>query len=192
MDSFKKNPIIEFLDSTLRAYPDSGLRDIYKILYQAFHGAEHYASSSDEARMWLDREWEALIIPEVRSSPELLEPVFIGTITPELYRLNLAPAKRLEIDKEKILDEFVRTASEFPKNYPTDDENLHEGFKKVWDDIGEAVTSGILEFDSEEYRELTHIIEQNEWPALQHSEKYRLIYKPHYRLVMNPKFTGQV
>jgi hypothetical protein len=186
MENSNKNPIIEFLDSTLSAYPDSDLRDIYKILFQAFHGAEHYATGRDDTRMWLDREWEALIIQEERSSPELFEPVFIETITPELFRLNLAPAKKFGVDKEQILVEFVRTALEFPGNYPTDNVNLHEEFKKGWGKIGKDVTSGILKFDPEEYRALTQIIVQNDWPALQHSEKYRLMYQPHYRLVMNP------
>lgn len=190
-DPVNKNRIFEYLDSYIEKYPRSELRDIYKILYQAFHGAEHYAQDRAESRNWLNMEWDSIDILNQQPKQELYESIFIEKFTPVLYRLNLAPTKRLGIDREIILDEFNRTASEFPRFFPSSDRNLHEVFVKGWKEIEPWISTGNFGFDSQAYGELTAFIESMNWPALQHSETYRLAYNPHYRLVMNPDLTDR-
>ncbi len=182
-----KDPIVIFISDYLGKYPESEIRDIYKLLYQAYHGPEHFSLNPDETRMYLEEEWNALGESSLNPGKALLEPIFINGVTPELFRLNLVPAKALGINPLDILDEFLRTAKEFPKCYPNHSINLHESFINAWKIIGMAGKTGEIVLDLEAYNDFSLVIQENEWVAAHHSEQYRKLYKPHYRLVLKFK-----
>jgi hypothetical protein len=176
--------IISFLRNTLDRYPLSTSRDIYKLLYQSYHGAEHAVSDGDEARKWLEEEWSGLTI--AGKDIPLVEPIFIEGITPDLYRINLVPARSSGIDPETILDEFLRTAAEFPTVYPGPDDDLHEKFIDAWKKLAREIEQGGLGLRLDDFREITSLAESNNWPVMHHSDIYRESYNPHYRLIMDP------
>lgn len=182
-----KDPIVKFISDYLGKYPESEVRDIYKLLYQAYHGSEHFSLNPDETWMYLEEEWNALGESGLNLSKALLEPIFINGVTPELFRLNLEPAKALGINPLDILDEFLRTAKGFPECYPNHSMNLHESFINAWKIIGRAGEAGEIVLDIEAYKDFSLVLEENEWVAAHHSEQYGKLYKPHYRLVMKFK-----
>lgn len=181
MPEIEKNRVTEYLRQYLASYPESEARDVYKVLHQAYHGPGHYICGSTEVMKWFETEWGSIGLSLTSDDIDLFEPVFIRDVTPELYRLNLRPAKRHGIDPDRILDEFQRTATEFPEFYPTKEIGLHQEFINVWRDVVSGMIPGI---DMDSYDELTRLVMDNDWPAIKHSETYRLKYNPHYRLVM--------
>jgi hypothetical protein len=182
-------PVFDFINDFLGNYPESEIRDVYKILYHAYHGAEHYMPPNDDARVWFEKEWNSLDMSKP-SGKDLIEPAFIKGITPKLYRLNLVPAKLTGIDPDWIIGEFMRAATEFPAYFPTDDVNLHDAFRYAWSEICTAITEGILKINMNVCGEFNSLINVNNWPAIRHSEKYRSLYIPHYRLVTSLPITG--
>lgn len=181
------DPIVIFISDYLGKYPESEVRDIYKVLYQAYHGSEHFSLNPDETWMYLEEEWNALGESRLNPSKTLLEPIFINGVTPELFRLNLEPAKALGINPLDILDEFLSTAKGFPECYPNNNMNLHESFINAWRVIGRAGKTGEIVLDLEAYKDFSLVLQENEWVAAHHSDHYRKLYKPHYRLVLKFK-----
>ncbi len=176
---------IALVSRSLERYPRSELRDIYKLLFQTFHGAEHAVSDIETARLWLMREWESL--PASGANP-LIEPIFIEgdpPVTPPLHRLHLVPAKASGIDPERILSEFLRTTADFPRAYPAETDDLHQAFLSAWENLGDAIRRGDLDFDFDNYRAFSCKMKQEGWPAAHHSTAFRKAYDPHYRLVMD-------
>jgi hypothetical protein len=172
--------VIDFVVATLVRHPVSEVRDVYKLLYQAFLGAEHAVADARKAEEWLRSEWGE-VGPDDRIP--LMEPIFIPGVTPPLYRLNLAPAKAMGIPLETITEEFLRVAREFPKSYPTGNDNLRDGFLAAWECVGEAVRSGRAGLDQDEYTRFSEKMKNAGWPMAYHSPAYRDACKPHYRLV---------
>ena len=179
------NRIVRFINASIERYPLSEIRDIYKLLFQSFMGAEHAIYDFDSVRNWLYEEWESLdaIFPVDKIS--LIEPVFIPELTPELYRLNLASAKAVGISPETVLDEFIRVGENFPSVHPVTGESMKKLFIDAWEFFGNAVREGDLRFDIADWIEFTEMIKSFDWAPAHHSEKYRIVYRPHYRLVLS-------
>jgi hypothetical protein len=190
MDTQDRSPVIAFVIESLERYPRSEARDVYKLLYQAYHGAEHAFTDRDSAREWLLAEWEGLN-PALESDPApMVEPIFIEGVTPPLYRLNLARAKANGLDPETVLEEFLRTADEFPECYPDEATDLHAAFLAAWTEVGRAVQRGELPITVDDYAAFSSEIEAAGWPPAHHSDAYRQAYDPHYRLVTDPSVFG--
>jgi len=178
-------PVVDFVVKYLERYPLAEVQDIYKALYQAFHGPAHAVSDENISRHYFETEWESLDTRATITLP-LIEPAFIEGITPPLYLVHLLPAKALRLDKNKIFDEFVSTSVKFPARYPPDGPELHQLFIHAWGIVGERISSAKLPFKSEEYFIFTDSMSQMSWTPVHHSDRFRKAYDPHYRLVMNP------
>jgi len=73
MDAELDKNVTGFLMGYLERYPESTVRDIYKLLYQTFHGAEHGVGDIESARRWLIDEWSELS-DNSQGFPALIEP----------------------------------------------------------------------------------------------------------------------
>ena len=176
----------ELLIANLQLYPKAEIRDIYKLLYQTFHGAGHAFFNAEEARENFYLEWNRIKINESRSP--LSEPIYIEGFTPKLYRLNFVPAGIAGIDPEIILGLFTEAAQGFPKNHPITGD-LHLAFMNTWIRFGEDISNKLFPFAPPEYRKFTSEMSELGWPPARHSGIYRLVYQPHYRLVSNTIFS---
>jgi len=190
MDTENRSPVIAFVIESLERYPRSEARDVYKLLYQAFLGAEHASTDRDSAWERLILEWEEIGQTSGGGPSPMVEPIFIEGVTPPLYRLNLACAKAGDVGPETVLEEFLRTADEFPGFYPDETTDLHAAFLAAWTEVGEAVRRGELPIMLEDYAAFSSEVEMAGWPPVHHSETYRQAYDPHYRLVMDPSIFG--
>jgi len=182
MTEEKRKKIIEVM---LGVEEFVSFRDLYKLLYQSFHGAGHFVMDENEAGGWFRKEWED-VSSKKGYGPELYTSLSIPGVTPELYRVHFGGLVENEIDPGKLLAEFLRTAREYPSHWPTKADNLHEKFIEIWEILGEEIESGMLEnLNLVDYREFTGLVESKNWPMVSHSEEYRKKFNPHYRVVMD-------
>ena len=185
MDISISGKIVAFAAESLTRYPASEVRDVYKLLYQAYHGPAHGAIDFARVWEWLQEEWE-----EVQGGNRyggcVFEPIYVDGITPKLYRVHLGPAKAAGLAPESILHELIRTTELFPDAYPDERHLLRDGFVEAWTAVGQAISSGRLHLSGEEYESFSATMTETDWLAAHHSDSYRKAYNPHYRLVMEP------
>jgi len=189
MEAAQLETIVDYASRFLGRHPCSELQDLYKRLFQAFHGSEHAISDHQKAREWLLSEWEAVGNWKAEEVSRVMEAIHIEGVTPKLYLVHLAPARTLGIDPEIILQEFLRTAECFPKDSLLNGGSLQDDFVESWRIVGRAISAGLINriiLSACAYGELSLELEKAGWPAMHHSETFRAAYSPHYRLVLDP------
>ena len=187
LDSFEEYELITFIKDYLEMYPLSEIRDIYKLLYQSFNGAEHAISDRETVESQFNMEWSEIETDERYTNVPFNESICIKNLTPPLYRIHLVPAKAQGVNKRYIINEFLRTAGEFPEKCRKKNRDLDLLFRDAWNDFGNAIDTGEIKFDYRDYLEFMYVIESSGWPAMHHSEQFRELYNPHYRIVMRPE-----
>jgi len=145
-------------------------RDIYKLIYQSVRGPEHMITSPSAFTERLTAEWESL---DLAGSDPLWE-----AIRPDrsLLRLNLRPYKSRGSDLEKLVTACLETACRI-WGTQAELEQAWEGFTSACRDRS---FSGVV-LDQVEI--FTSWLDANGYPAVHHSESYRSLYRPAYRLV---------
>lgn len=150
---------ISYLKRNLIRHPQSKTLDIFKLLYQNAFFVGHIVDNKRNVYNYLTKEID-LLRDKDYSSDELYE--YIG---PNALRLNLFS---FIDDYDFIFDLFIKT-SEFhgPGN-----------LKEIID---------LLEVNDEEKKELDELYEKHVINKMipVHSEKYRELYHPHYRVIKN-------
>lgn len=182
MDERVKKYIQEFFEN----YPEAQVQDLYKALYQAYHGAEHAITDEDSVRTYLLRELEEIKANQPDDEFELIESIYISGLTPQVYRVNLVPAAGMEIDPERILQEFLRTGREFPEYYEDNSRSLHVQFKNTFISMVDSFSDLNIKMSGFLFRQTMLEMEKQNWPAIHHSTRYIKTYNPHYRLIMEP------
>ena len=139
-------------------YPEMEPQDYGKLVYQSCFGPEHMVSDVEQAERRLLAEWRSL---EGGSSPEVPESIGGG-----LCRYPLSLLKD-ETDGAVLALLFAATAREYTKR---DEEFAH---MLTW--LRQQKIPGMAQW--------LEAYERSGCPAVRHSERYRLSYRPHYRLL---------
>ncbi|MFH2102368.1 MAG: hypothetical protein ABIJ39_03310 [Chloroflexota bacterium] len=164
-----KQSLTAILQEQLTRYPKIEVGDLYKLLHQAALGSEHAVRDEQAARSWLEGE-----LREMAPGPDdpLLDP-----ISPDerILRVHLRPYLRTGRDPETLLLAFVRTANEWP------------GSTETLRDLGAAAAEWLgassVPLMGEAWWAFFAGMEAQGFPATQHSETYRSLYRPAYRVV---------
>lgn len=156
-----------YLAEQMRIHPSMMPQDIAKLCYQAAHGAEHLLSDLDRARSYLLRELEAT--PADGSIP-LIEP-----ISDTVARVNIAAWKARGLSPDRLFDLFAATATVSGEG----DEYLSDYLADAEDWLSCVQTHISLE----EWQAFSAWYAANGRPAIHHSEVYRDMEKPAYRIV---------
>jgi hypothetical protein len=162
--------LIAMIEEHLSRRPGMEARDIYKLLYQSVRGPEHMITSPTAFTEQLAAEWESL---DLAGSDLLWEAV---RTYGSLLRLNLRPFKSQGGDLEKLVTACLETARRL-WGTQTELQQAWEGFTSTCRDRswpGVAVN---------DVKSFTSWLETNSYPAVHHSERYRSLYRPTYRLV---------
>ena len=150
-----------------QTYPQLEVEDIFKYLFQSAFGCEHLVSSEDAAREYILREFTTLS----KNEPPKTEPldgdysrVYLSCLneglTPELLaKLFCLSAQREEAGRA-LLEEKLEVAKEL-------------------------VISGILPLDVDEFMQKLVTWQKLGYPALHHSNTFREVYRPAYRVIAN-------
>lgn len=166
--SLKNEKMVSFIDALgyeATKYPCLKSQDIIKMAYQNAYGGEHLINDEAKAKEYLKEEMEAI---DSSSSDDMTSPVGDG-----LVRLDLGMAKKMGLSLDEVWRLFFYSLAKkesgdvtFKKNLESVEALLKKG------DIGKVDSSSFSSY-LKTYKE----------GPVHHSESYRLLYKPGYRLV---------
>jgi len=161
---------LKLIQLHLSWYPLMQLRDAYKLIYQGAMGSEHMLVTQQEYEHLLTAEFEHMLPdPHLR----LLEP-----IRPDrsLFRLNLRSYKAHNHQIELLIPSLIRT-SKYVIGTKTD-------LLEAWADFAcLCERSEVGTFHITDIQHFSRWLEQEDYPAVNHSEVYRREYQPAYRLI---------
>ena len=169
------NTVRRTLQEQLKRYPKMEIQDVYKFLYQATMGNEHFMGDEKEARRYLDEEYAQANAAE--DGPEF-EPL---TADSSLVRVNLRPFKFHKRESGKLMEAMTRTAAGFRKNPAL--------LKLYWNEVEQLAVETRIPYKPEELRAFFVRMEQENYPAVDHSKAYIEAYHPSYRVVLRSSLT---
>ena len=163
------DPLYKILTSHLTRSPAMQVQDIYKLLHQAALGSEHAIRDEQAARDWLERE-----LAEMGAGPDdpLMDPL---SPDGQILRVHLRPYLRAGKDPETLLQAFIQTATEW-RGSP-------EKLKEYGAAAARLAQAGTGPIRREEIEAFFANMEEQDFPAVHHSEVYERLYRPAYRVV---------
>jgi hypothetical protein len=175
--NFGLEELIQMVDWHIQLRPAMTAQDVYKLLLQGIRGAEHIMPSPEIFTIQLREELATL-------KSELNEPL-CELIRPdhELSRINLRAYIAKSQDICWLVDVCLRTGK---RKWGT-----RQDLIEAWQTFLYAVHSGsfptIAEDEASTFNEW---VEKHRYPAAHHSDIYKKIYTPAYRLVANEYLGG--
>lgn len=156
-------------------YPEIQVQDVVKLLYQSEFGGGHMIA--DEGKSLERIREESLKIPKRIDdnrqnfiNKEMNSWEDIGDGISRIYLTALQDGLR----EETLNRMFVLTAR-WKKG-------TTEGFERKLQELVSCCESGELSFDADELRKYLHAYKERGYPAVSHSDVYRELYQPSYRI----------
>jgi hypothetical protein len=168
--------ISEVIVEHVERYPELEIQDLYKLLHQAALGNRHASGHGSDSHDW--------IADDLSSAPvDLALPLF-ERLSPDgrLVRVNLRPLIASGGDRDRLDTAFRRTAHTF--------EGSTERLESYLAIAGEMSRKGKLRFLPEEVSAFFAEMKERDYPPVHHSERYRTLYLPAYRVVLRQYLPG--
>ena len=160
--------MIDILKQHLKTYPHMQIQDIAKLLYQSEFGGGHFVADSRKSLQRIQEEFQTLDAATLTSFHDI-EPIGGG-----IYRLYLSTLSNgLSADVFNQL--FVQSASH--------KRGTIEQLEQKISDFLTNCENGTFPFSSEEAHTFFATWKSNGYPAISHSDHYKRLYKPAYRVV---------
>ena len=163
-------------------YPDLKIRDVFKFLYQSSFGCEHMVSSLDAVTEWIRKEYRTALETLDR---EGTGEVVWGTVDPldgGYSRVHLDWLDR-GLSAETLGKLFYLSAKPSAVSGAKSKQNQTVELERKLDVALEMVRSGELTFAVEDFMEAVSEWKEAGYPAVHHSEEFREMYHPAYRVV---------
>jgi hypothetical protein len=170
--------LAELVSAHLAQRPAMQSQDIYKLLYQGVRGPDHLITARDEFVVRLRAEWESVSADDSEPLLEHIRP------DKSLARVNLRPYKALGGDVDTLIADCLETA-QCVWGTPDDLRQTWTAF------VGICRTEPAMAFPLDEVSALSRWLEKLAYPAVHHSERYRDLYRPAYRLVSSRSSIAQ-
>ena len=151
-------------------YPQMQIQDVYKFAHQASLGNAHFAADEARAAKYLLSELHAL---RGEGSDPLCEPL---EPSGRVVRLHLRPYGRSGGLPEDLVTAMLQTAHSF--------ESSTKRLERYWAYAEAAAAKGALPFPVEEMRAYFSARADEGHPAVDHSQRFLMVYRPAYRVVM--------
>lgn len=165
------DPEAEFFLARAPADPELRIADAYKWLFHATCGGEHAIENETAVRLWLEKEWAGLGLPQ--PGEEIWTPL---TADGRIGRLNLRPFKARGGTIEPLLAAFLAGAKSFAADPAR--------FQTAWRVLGRQLKQnpvGHLTFA--EWQRLDRAMKVKGYPASHHSPEYNQARHPAYRVL---------
>ena len=159
--------IREVMERHFQRYPGMQIQDMVKLIYQNEFAGGHFVSSEEESLERMKREMDSL-------DHEKAYPVF-EDIGNGLCRLHLGGLKGLGLD--------LRTANMFFINTSNRKRGSLETFTEKLGILKRCCQEKTVTFPQEELDDYLDEYMKRGYPAVSHSESYRRMYAPAYRIV---------
>lgn len=164
------NAWLNQLDQQIASYPLSQVEDLYKALFQAVCGPEHLIRDGQAFLARLAAEYQAT---QADASQSLWEPLRpdgqLGRVHLAAYK---ASGRSLDALGEACLASAQQTWGGRTELAALWREVEQAGLAQRWPSLPAA-----------EFRSFASFIEEHDFGAIHHSERYRVSYRPAYRLV---------
>lgn len=157
----------ELLLKHFQAYPKLKSEDIFKYLFQSTFGCEHLLSDEEAALNYIKQEYESLLHTE----PSLIEPLD-GVYS----RVHLSCLNR-GLTPETLTRLFILSTQEKNGSIALLEHKLHTA--KM------LVAEGALPIDRDSFGRSVDEWRKAGYPAIHHSNDFRLAYHPAYRVIAN-------
>lgn len=156
----------EFIIEYCNTYPKLEIQDILKTLHQSVFGCEHFVT--DNAYTYLLKELDG--IDETNNS-------YSETLDGDFSRIYLSYVSDNMLSKETLFKIFSLSSKKSCENTTA--------LEKKLTTLTKLVESGQIPFSAEEIIRVIDNWKENDYCAMHHSDTYRTLYSPHYRVVHN-------
>ncbi len=156
-----KTELLEILRYHLKKYPLMKAQDVFKLVYQHEFGCAHAVKDAERARAWLYEEYRSV----KQDDAPLTEDIGNGYV-----RVQLCALDANGVSPDEVLGWFVKSA-------------VPAGDKTEFAEIMRELPACGLPLDAEELAKFVDSMEKEGFPAVHHSEIYRELYRPAYRVV---------
>jgi hypothetical protein len=161
---------IHLVEHHLQQRSGMGLQDVYKLLYQGILGPEHIIDSAEHFTVRLRSEWENIPQGPIES---LVEPIHPDE---KLVRINLRPYRAAGGSLEQLTEVCLETSWQNFQGV--------KDLQEVWSRLAHYfIENHLYSFTNQDVQNFTRWLKENDFPTVHHSENYRQIYRPAYRLV---------
>jgi len=162
--------VYESINTELANYPEAELTDIYKNFFQDAFGPSHMLADTQAVINYLKKELDAA----EGFDSLLLQP--LGT-NHNYYRVNLLLVKNGAITCEELVDAFIGSA-----NLATPPSISN--WKKTWDEVLVTIKKMDVRFTNftSDSIFIDSLLNSGNY-VVHHSNKYKQLYNPHYRIV---------
>lgn len=161
------------IERHIELYPKCEPDDIVKLLYQSEFGCGHFVRSKEIAEEYLKREYEACMLTTKAAAAG--EHPLTDETGGMFVRVHLEPWARYGIPLSRLAELFVRSSE--VRTGSTD------GMLKKLSLLKEICRQGKTPFDEETLSAFLKKYVAAGCPAIHHSETYRRLYHPAYRVI---------
>jgi hypothetical protein len=170
----------EIIISHREQHPHAEPVDIYKLAHQATRGIGHLliADTNDPAASIIE-ELEGVAL-EPHDWETVVEPI---SHRGDFVRIHLRPFLRSGGDPARLAGAMIATAADFPGSVEQLAAHLGE--------LRPILRAQWPEFDHHRFDKLIRDNAGNGFPTVSHSDAFRELYDPHYRVVSLSHLTGE-
>ncbi|HHI87539.1 MAG TPA: hypothetical protein ENK03_01175 [Candidatus Cloacimonetes bacterium] len=144
--------------------------DVYKLIFQSIMGPGHILQNEEKAFLFLKQEYKSNI-------PVYEKSMYTDIVLEnELVRVNIPIYKKVG-SADQIFAMMRETAA-----YITPNKTVLNNY---WNTLGDLIKKNRIEnLSINDYKILTDFLHDHDFPHLSHSEKYKKLYNPSYRIVL--------
>jgi uridine kinase len=157
------NNIKEIIKKFSNSYPKSKVEDYIKILYQDCFGPGHMFTNSSLFQNMLFSELE--VCENIRTIEPLID---------NYFRYYISKTDYISIDT-------LTKMFEYSCNIKNQSEELMDKYLKI---LEELIIENEIDLDNESLKFINNY-KKNGYRAISHSDQYRSLYQPHYRVIHN-------
>ena len=161
--------IIQIINEHLDRYPEMEINDLFKLIYQNEYGGGFVGNAEENLRK-IREDYDKITNARRRPKVDLYEDIGNGFL-----RVNLGALDPAVLPFEKLNEAVVATG----QTHRGSRDALREKVREVREHFGE------FGFDFEEvtFVLFSSAMEEACYPPIDHSDTYRVLYKPAYRIV---------
>lgn len=165
----RSETVNKIIQKQFSIYPEMKIQDLYKFIHQAAMGSEHAIKNFAAAKRWM--------VEELASMDTTYHNELCDTLSPggKLVRINLRPFQKLNYDPALLVSAFIKTANKFKGSIDT--------LRYYWAIAINLAEEGDIPLNKREMISYFEDKERDRFPAVHHSELYKKLYHPAYRVV---------